>query len=119
MATFPKLKTNAVAQYPAAKGLRFQNQVLRFVDGTEQKYRDGPGVLHQWTIRLSELDEGEMAALEQFFQASQGRFASFAFTDPWDNAQYANCSLAGDGLELTALGPLHGMTTLVVVENRV
>jgi hypothetical protein len=119
MATFPKLKTNAVAQYPATKGLRFQNQVLRFVDGTEQRYRDAPGPLHQWAIRLSQLDEGEMAAMERFFAANQGRFGSFAFTDPWDNSQYANCSLAGDGMDLTAVGPLQGNTTLTVVENRV
>lgn len=119
MATFPKLKTNAVAQYPATKGLHFQNQVLRFVDGTEQRYRDAPGPLHQWVIRLSELDETEMAALEQFFLANQGRFASFAFTDPWDGSQYANCSLAGDGMELTAVGAMSGNTTLTVVENRV
>jgi hypothetical protein len=40
MATFPKLKTNAVAQYPASKTARYQNQALRFLDGTEQRYRD-------------------------------------------------------------------------------
>lgn len=119
MTTFPKLKTNAVAQYPAAKTLRFANQVLRFVDGTEQRYRNAPGPLHQWTIRLSALDEGEMLAMEQFFQANQGRFGNFTFTDPWDNAEYVNCSLANDGIDLTTLGPFHGVTSLTVVENRV
>jgi len=118
MATFPTLKTNAVAQYPVNRALRFQNQTVRFLDGTEQRYRDWAGPLHRWEIRLSQLDEGEMDALEAFFTANQGSFASFAFTDPWDGTVYANCSLASDGLDLTTLGEMSGGTTVTVVENR-
>ncbi|MBZ5623799.1 MAG: DUF2460 domain-containing protein [Acidobacteriia bacterium] len=118
MATFPSLKTNAVAQYPATKGLRFQNQTLRFLDGTEQRYRDSAGPLHRWAIRLNQLDEGEMAALETFFVTSEGAFASFAFTDPWDGRVYANCSLETDGLDLTAVAEMSGGTSLTVMENR-
>ena len=62
-APFPKLKTNAMAQYPATKRVRLQNQVLWFVDGRQQRYRDSAGPLHQWEIRLDQLDESEMAAL--------------------------------------------------------
>jgi hypothetical protein len=118
MATFPALKTNAVAQYPAARSFRFRNQVLRFVDGSEQRYRDSAGPLHRWEIRLAELDEGEMAALESFFADNQGSFASFAFTDPWDGAVYANCSLASDAADLTSVGEMRGQTGLTVAENR-
>ena len=118
MATFPKLKTNAVAQYPATKTIRFQNQVLRFVDGTEQRYRDGNGPLHQWVIRLAELDEWELSSLEQFFAANQGRLTSFAFTDPWDGTQYSNCSLASDDLALTCSGELRCAASVTVIENR-
>ncbi len=116
--TFPKLKTDAVAQYPARKVLRFQNQVLRFVDGTEQRYRDAAGVLHSWEIRLDQLDDGEMAALEEFFDSSQGAFASFAFTDPWDGQVYADCSLDADGIELDAIEEMRGRTSLRIRENR-
>jgi hypothetical protein len=118
MATFPKLKTNAVAQYPATKVIRFQNQVLRFVDGTEQRYRDASSALHQWVIRLNALDESELASLEQFFGSNQGRLASFAFTDPWDGTQYANCSLASDEVNLAAIDELRCATSLAVIENR-
>jgi hypothetical protein len=118
MATFPQLKTGAVAQYPATKALRFQNQAVRFLDGTEQRYRDSAGPLHQWVINLDELDESEMAAFEQFFQDNQGRLGSFAFTDPWDGSQYANCSLAGDELDLSTLAEMSGKTSLTVIENR-
>ena len=117
-ATFPTLKTAAVAQYPARRTVRYQNQVLRFVDGREQRYRDCASPLHQWEIRLSQLDEAEMAALAAFLETSEGAFASFAFTDPWDGTVYPNCSLASDDLALTAAGEMSGATSLVVMENR-
>ena len=118
MATFPPLKTGAVAQYPAIKSLRFQNQIVRFVDGNEQRYRDSAGPLHRWIIRLDRLDETEMAAIEDFFLSNQGSFASFAFVDPWDGTSYANCSLSSDQLPLGALADLRGATSVTVIENR-
>lgn len=118
MATFPLLKTGAVAQYPATKSVRFQNQTVRFLDGSEQRYRDAAGPLHQWIIQLSELDESEMAAFQQFFEANQGRLGSFAFTDPWDGTQYANCSLASDELTSGSIAEMRGKTSLTVIENR-
>lgn len=118
MATFPKLKTDAVAQYPATRALHFRNQTLRFVDGGEQRYRDSAGLLHRWEIRLSQLEEGEMAALETFFAANQGAFARFAFTDPWDGKVYPNCSLRDDTIDLRAIAETEGDTVLTVIENR-
>jgi len=118
MASFPKLKTGAVAQYPASKSLRFQNQTVRFLDGTEQRYRDAASPLHQWTIRLSELDEGEMAAFEQFFEDNEGRLGSFEFIDPWDGTQYQNCSLKSDDLALRCVAEMRTKISLTIVENR-
>ncbi|MGD0048631.1 MAG: DUF2460 domain-containing protein [Bryobacteraceae bacterium] len=118
MASFPTLKTSAVAQYPASKLVTFQNQVVRFVDGSEQRYRDCAGPLHQWVIRLNELDETEMAALEQFLASNQGSFGSFFFTDPWSNQTYTNCSFADDVIGLTSVEEMHGQTSVTVRENR-
>ena len=118
MASFPQLKTGAVAQYPATRVVQFQTQILRFLDGNEQRYRDGSGPLHRWVIKLNLLDEGEMAALDAFFAANQGEFGSFTFTDPWDGTQYPNCSLGADLLDLRFVGELRGQTSLTVVENR-
>jgi len=118
MSTFPQLKTGAVAQYPATKSIRFQNQTVRFLDGSEQRYRDAAGPLHRWVIQLSQLDEGEMAAFAQFFEDNQGRLGNFAFTDPWDGAQYANCSLASDELTLGSVAEMRAGTALTVIENR-
>lgn len=118
MASFPRLKTSAVAQYPARRRVSYQNQAMRFVDGREQRYRDSAGSLRRWEIRLELLDEGEVASIEEFFAAMQGRFGSFEFTDPWDGRVYGDCSLANDELAATALGEMNGATRLVVEENR-
>jgi len=117
MATFPKLKTGSIAQYPAGREVRFSTFVLRFVDGGEQRFPLRGGSLRRWQIRLDLLDEGEMAELEQFFLQCQGRFGTFSFTDPWDGTEYPNCSLEVDRIELQAVGETRGRTSVVVREN--
>ncbi len=117
MATFPKLKTEAIAQFPMSRRERFQNQTVRFVDGSEQRYRDSAGARLEWDIQLSQLDEGELAAIEEFFVAGQGAFGSFSFTDPRDGQVYDNCSLAVDDLALLIMGEMRGSTKLTVVRT--
>jgi phage-related protein len=112
------MKTSAVAQYPARRRVRYQNERVRFVDGAEQRYRDCAGPLHEWEIRLDLLDEGELAAVEAFFLANQGCFESFTFTDPWSGRSYENCSLAADRIEMTASGEMRSATSVVVREGR-
>ncbi|MGC2819953.1 MAG: hypothetical protein WA198_09735 [Candidatus Sulfotelmatobacter sp.] len=53
MATFPTLKTGAMAQYGSSRARRFSTQVLRFVDGSEQRFPDFGTPLLQWVIRLA------------------------------------------------------------------
>lgn len=118
MATFPKLKTGAVAQYPLARRAQFQNQIVRFVDGSDQRYRDSAGVRLEWEIQLSRLDDAEMAAIEEFFRANQGAFGRFEFIDPWDGQVYDDCSIADDILQLATLTETGGNTRFTVVHNR-
>jgi hypothetical protein len=118
MSTFPTLKTGAAAQFPAKRTVRYQNESHRFLDGTEQRYRDCAGPLLQWEFQLSQLDEGEMAAFEEFFVNRSGAFACFPFTDPWSGATYETCSLGNDELDTTTLEEMNGSTILRVTENR-
>lgn len=115
---FPTLKTGAVMQYPAKRALQFRTDILRFLDGTEQRLRDNPAILHEWTIQLDLLDEAELAMLDQFFVTNQGHFGSFSFTDPWDGTVYPNCSLKGDSFTFQLGGEMRGKTTVTVCENR-
>jgi phage-related protein len=117
MANFPKLKTSAITQYPLSRRLQFRNQTVRFVDGSSQRYRDSAGARLQWDIQLTELDEGELAAVEEFFLAREGAFGNFSFTDPWDGHVYDDCSVADDDLALVAVAELRGSTRLSIVRN--
>jgi Conserved hypothetical protein 2217 (DUF2460) len=117
MTTFPTLKTGAVAQYPITKVFRFQQQILHFIDGTDQRYQDCAGSLYTWVIRLDQLDEGELAALQAFFLDNQGAFGSFSFTDPWSGQVYQNCSLESDEMDITSFAEMRGATSLTVIQN--
>ena len=118
MATFPRLKTNAVMQYPATREIRFGNAVLRFVDGSQQCYRESQDGLRRWRIRLELLDEAEIAGLQAFFAANEGRYGSFSFVDPWDDTDYPDCSLDQDSFEFQLQGEMRASTLLVVKQNR-
>lgn len=118
MANFPALKTGAVAQYGSDRSRRFSTQVLRFLDGSEQRFPGYGAPLMQWVIRLDLLDESELENLEQFFEDEGGRAGNFSFTDPWDGAVYASCSFGSDDLALEFQEVARGKTQVVVKENR-
>lgn len=118
MITFPVLKSGAVAQYPAERTVAKTTWIGRFVDGSEQRFRNEATGLHKWVVRLSLLTETEMVAVREFVDNVSGRFESFTFTDPWDGAVYANCSLGNDANTIEWLGENNGRTTLTIRENR-
>lgn len=114
---FPTLSTGAVIQHPARRSVEYSTEVLRFLDGSEQRFRRRGTQLHRWSIRLDLLNEDEMETLRQFFAAAQGRQGSFAFVDPWDGTRYPDCSLDDDSLDLEFSGEMRGHTNIVVKEN--
>ena len=118
MANFPLLKTGAVVQYPVTRKLRFSTQVLRFLDGTEQRFREFPSSVRKWVVHLDLLDETEVADIEDFFLSTQGRLGMFSFTDPWDGVEYPNCSLEDDQFEFSLPDRAKGALTLVIRQNR-
>jgi len=118
MQEFPRLKTGAVAQYPAQRTLRFSTQVMRFIDGGEQRYREFSGPLRRWTIQLTTLDEEELDAMEAFFLAEQGGYGTFSFVDPWDDTEYTDCSLENPDAFFDYTGFHDARTRLVVRQNR-
>jgi hypothetical protein len=115
MATFPKLKTGTVAQYPSTRETRLLSESVRFLDGKFQRYRDSGAIRRRWVIELELLDEGEMAAIEEFLTAVQGGYTSFTFTDPWDGQDYPGCRL-GDEVAFMAKGEMQGSTILTVTQ---
>lgn len=115
---FPKLKTGATLQYPAQRATAFSTDVVRFVDGSEQRFRGYQTPLKQWIIQLDLLDETELHTLHEFFLTQSGAAESFSFTDPWDGTVYPNCSLCGDVMAEELSDVEQGKTTLTIAENR-
>ena len=118
MASFPVLKTGAVAQYPSDRIRQYSTTVLRFVDGSEQRFRGYGSRLRRWTIRLDLLDESELANLQEFFESQGGQAGTFSFTDPFDGTVYPSCSFASGTLALDFAGVARGKASVVVKENR-
>jgi len=118
MSGFPTLKTGAVLQYPAQKEVQFSTTVLRFIDGSEQRFRNYQTPLHRWMIRLALLDQSELHQLQEFFRTQGGAAGSFTFADPWDGTGYANCSIEENALMEALLDESNGKTSLTVRENR-
>lgn len=118
MSNFPTLRTGAVLQYPAQRTNQFSTQVLRFVDGSEQRFRNYQTPLRRWMIRLDLLDETELHVLREFFRTQNGAAGSFSFTDPWDGTKYPACSLESDEMTEELKDELKGLTNLTVRENR-
>ena len=118
MQEFPRLKSGAVGQYPSQRLMRFSTQVMWFVDGSEQRFREFSGPLRRWVIELRQLDEEELDALESFFLGEQGGYGTFTFVDPWDEAEYEDCSLENPDAYFDYTGFHDGRTRLVVRQNR-
>ena len=119
MAAFPVLRTGAVAQYPSWKHVLFQTNVTRFVDGDEQRYRTSAAPVRRWEIRLDSVHASELAAIEAFFEAHQGRYGSFSFTDPWDGTEYADCSFEADVFEARHVSDSRSTARMIIRANSV
>lgn len=118
MAEFPRLKTGAVLQFPSNLTLDFSTDVLRFIDGKEQRFRRSVSVAQRWSIVLDRLDETEAKLLQQFVVQQSGKFGTFSFPDPWDGVVYENCSFENDEIVVTASGAMMCRTELVIRRNR-
>jgi len=119
VAAFPVLKTGVVAQYPVDRQKNYSTQVLRFLDGSEQRFSAYGATLRRWVIRLDLLDEGELANLAAFFEAQGGRAGVFSFTDPFDATVYPSCSFDADEFQATYGGPQAGQASVTIRENRI
>jgi hypothetical protein len=94
MTSFPLLTSGAVTQYPADSSLVQSVGVIRFMDGTDQRFLRTGRQLRRWRIDATLLSEKEVSALELFFSAQKGVFSPFTFMDPASNTEIPNCRLA-------------------------
>jgi hypothetical protein len=111
---FPTLKTGAVAQYPLDRGFRFRTQAVRFMDGSQQRYRIYGANLRQWLVKLDLLDEQELGALIVFVEQQGG--ATFAFTDPVTGDNVATCIISGQSFAGGMTDEMNAQATVLIEE---
>lgn len=117
MSTFPLLSSGAVTQYPTAFVTGQSVQVIRFLDGAEQRYLTQGRAFRSWQIRLDLLKENEIAQVESFFIGQQGDYSTFVFPDPISGSLVPNCRLAAPRLVSEYIGPDVGSVSLIVMET--
>jgi len=116
MATFPLLSSGAITQYPAPLMSGQSVQVIRFLDGSDQRYLNQGRTLRQWQIRLDLLNESEIQQLEAFYVSQLGDYSPFPFPDPFSGTSVPNCRLAAPGFVSTYVGVDVSSTTFWVIE---
>jgi len=94
VASFPLLSSGAVSQYPTERYSSRSVGVIRFLDGSDQRFLRTGRRLRRWRVDLSLLTDLEIAALQTFFSTQKGMYSSFTFTDPASNTQVSNCRIA-------------------------
>jgi hypothetical protein len=119
MAVFPAIGGHAVAQYPSARVAETSTSVLRYVDGSEQRFRNRATAATGWLIRLADVRTEELFAIEAFFLTQQGQYGSFSFTDPWDGTEYPDCSFEFAEFHADSFAEGRSTTTLIIRNNQV
>lgn len=118
MAQFPKLKTGAVSQYPTEKVLERSGEAHRFLDQSEQRFRDSFEGRRRWKIRLSLLDDSELAELRELFIERRGRAGTFDFEDPMTGLLVTNCRFGSDRFGSRSQDETDSVTEVEVIEGR-
>lgn len=116
MANFPLLSTGVIAQYPTPITSGQSAEVIRFLDGSDQRFLNQGRMFRQWQIRLDLLNENEIQQLEAFFLAQLGDYSSFTFPDPLSGASVPNCRLAAPAIVSAYVGVDVSSTSLLVIE---
>jgi hypothetical protein len=117
MAIFPILSTGAVMQYPASLTLDRPVQVIRFLDGSDQRFPARGRLLRSWEIQLALLNDAELQQVEAFFQAQAGEYSLFDFPDPFSGATVPNCRMGSPAIATLYEGTDIGSTSFVVNET--
>ncbi len=116
MLTFPSLDTGAVAQYPLPVSYTTPVEIIRFIDGSDQRFITRGKTLRSWHVDLSSLNENEINQLEQFFESLGGQYSVFAFPDPYSGQTVLNCRIGESSLTTNYLAEDLCSTVFWVIE---
>lgn len=117
MAGFPVLSSGAVTQYPAPLTSGQGAQVIRFIDGSDQRYLMQGRTLRQWEIRLDLLNDDEIQQMEAFFLAQNADYDTFMFPDPFSGTGVPNCRFGSPQLTTDYVATGVNSTSIWVIET--
>jgi hypothetical protein len=117
MATFPLLSSNAVMQYPAPLARVRAGRIVRFIDGSDQRFIALGKTLRSWQIKLTLLNEQEIGQLEAFFETQDGEYSLFDFPDPFTGATVPNCRFSAPTLATAYQATDVGAASFWVIET--
>jgi len=85
MLVYPQLTSGTLMQFPAQKSHRLRTVVNLLSDGSCIKLADPPAEITLWQLQYANLSDQEAAALQQFFESTEGSLQTFTFLDPTAN----------------------------------
>jgi hypothetical protein len=113
--SYPVLRSGRSAQYPSDFERQEESGVLRFVDGSEQRYTVRRA-RRRWVLRYRDLEEGELRRLEEFVISQNGGSGTFSFTDPDSGIEYPACRIGAEPVVLRSEGRQRNAAEIVVLE---
>ena len=108
MLIYPQLTSGAVMQFPSQKRRRLRTVMNVLGDGSCLKLADPAAETTEWQLQYSNLSDAEAAALQQFFEATEGSLRVFTFLDPTANLLAWSDHLDHGGWNRGPLLPISG-----------
>ena len=72
MASFPTIRSGAVALYPLARGTERKTRVIKFIDDSEQRWRQAPP-LASFLLEFTDINSRDLSTLRVFWVTTKGR----------------------------------------------
>ncbi|MBL8179952.1 MAG: hypothetical protein JNK48_35055 [Bryobacterales bacterium] len=116
MAVIPIEQTNSPAEYPLHATKRFHNSSIRFLDGTEQRFRARHQPSMIWQLQYRNQNPGEMAAWMPFLDGALGSQSVFDFIDPVGMTVHSGSRMAANDVEVEQVG-VHRADIAIAIRN--
>jgi hypothetical protein len=123
--TFPLTSTGATTQRPFTQVVQYRTTKNEMPAGMRYAYAwYGAGLtgfptrgLMRWKLEFPSISDTDMANLEAFYVAMNGRWQTFSFTDPDSGTVYTKVRFDQDSFTYTYLAKNQASTTIMLAET--
>jgi len=116
MPNLPSLQTGSTVQYPFVTSLKYSTEIIRFVDGSEQRFSQSGNVHRAWNVEFRDLTPSETEAIAAFVEDSTSTNQEFAFHDPVTGEVHSHCRLAAERVPVQHAGEKRSNLWLTIKE---